>query len=201
MKYTTVASTLFNCSHSHRDEAQVEWVKSFYKLMRSLISYIKEHYIKGLQWNAQGMDAAEVLRQVQSTPNGTAAGFGSVAPPPPPMPAGGIPPPPGPPPPPSLGGPPKAAAPDMGAVFQQLNQGEAVTKGLKKVDPSQQTHKNPSLRAQAPVPTRSDSGTSLRGKSPTPPGKKPKPESMRAKKPPRRELDGNKWIIVRTPKR
>jgi adenylyl cyclase-associated protein len=169
--------------------------------MRSLISYIKEHYIKGLKWNAQGIDAADALRQVQSAPNGTAPGFGSAAPPPPPMPAGGIPQPPGPPPPPSLGGPPKAAAPDMGAVFEQLNQGEAVTKGLKKVDPSQQTHKNPSLRAQAPVPQRSDSQTSVRGKSPTPPGKKPKPESMRAKKPPRRELDGNKWIIVSTSKR
>jgi adenylyl cyclase-associated protein len=185
---------------ANRDNAQVEWVRSFYKLMRSLISYIKEHYIKGLQWNTQGMDAADALRQVQSSPNGTAPGFGSAAPPPSPMPAGGIPPPPGPPPPPSLGGPPKATAPDMGAVFEQLNQGEAVTKGLKKVDPSQQTHKNPSLRTQAPVPARSNSRTSLRGKSPTPPGKKPKPESMRAKKPPRRELDGNKWIIVSTSK-
>lgn len=85
----------------------------------------------------------------------------------------------------------------MGAVFEQLNQGEEITKGLKKVDPSQQTHKNPSLRAQEAVPTRSDSQTSInRGKSPTPPGKKPKPESMRTKKPPRKELDGNKWIIV-----
>jgi len=168
--------------------------------MRSLISYIKEHHIKGLQWNAQGMDAADALRQVQSNSNGTVPGFGSAAPPPPPTPVGGIPPPPGPPPPPSLGGPPKAAAPDMGAVFEQLNQGEAVTKGLKKVDPSQQTHKNPSLRTQAPVPAFSDSQTPIRGKSPTPPGKKPKPESMRAKKPPRRELDGNKWIIVSTSK-
>jgi len=85
----------------------------------------------------------------------------------------------------------------MGAVFDELNQGEGITKSLKKVDPSQQTHKNPSLRAQAPVPTRSDSQTSInRGKSPAPPGKKPKPESMRTKKPPRKELDGSKWIIV-----
>lgn len=84
----------------------------------------------------------------------------------------------------------------MGAVFDQLNQGEGVTKGLKKVDASQMTHKNPSLRSQQPVPIRSDSSGSTRGKSPTPPGKKPKPESMRQKKPPRKELDGNKWIIV-----
>jgi len=84
----------------------------------------------------------------------------------------------------------------MNAVFGDLNKGADVTKGLRKVDASQMTHKNPSLRANAPIPTRSDS--SLRGKSPAP-GKKPKPEAMRTKKPPKMELDGNKWIIVRFP--
>ena len=87
----------------------------------------------------------------------------------------------------------------MGAVFDQLSQGESVTAGLRKVDRAEMTHKNPSLRAGATVPTRSDSQTSIssasgRGKSPVP-GKKPKPESMRTKKPPRKELDGNKWIV------
>jgi adenylyl cyclase-associated protein len=86
----------------------------------------------------------------------------------------------------------------MNAVFGDLNKGSDVTKGLKKVDPSQMTHKNPSLRASAPVPTRSDSNSSLRSKSPAPP-KARKPESMRTKKPPKKELDGNKWIIVRNP--
>jgi len=87
----------------------------------------------------------------------------------------------------------------MGAVFEQLNRGESVTSGLKKVDKSQMTHKNPSLRAQ-------DSGESQRSKSPGP-GVKPKPASMRqnsfagapgvgaGKKEGRRELDGNKWLI------
>lgn len=180
----------------------MEWVKSFYKLIRSLISYIKQHHAKGVQWNPQGVDVADALRQ-HSVPNGNgaAAGFGAVAPPPPPMPAGGLPPLPGPPPAPNLSGGAKAPTHDMGAVFNELNQGEAITKGLKKVDPSQQTHKNPSLRAQAVVPTRSDSQSlrNARGKSPTPPGKKPKPETLRTKKPPRRELDGNKWIIVGPP--
>jgi adenylyl cyclase-associated protein len=81
----------------------------------------------------------------------------------------------------------------MNAVFDSLNRGADVTKGLKKVDPSQMTHKNPSLRTQAPVPTRSDRNGSLRGKSPAPPRK---PDTMRTKKPPKKELDGNKWIIV-----
>ena len=85
----------------------------------------------------------------------------------------------------------------MGAVFDQLSKGEAVTAGLRKVDPSLQTHKNPSLRTSSAVPsTRSDSQSSLSGSAKSPvPGKRPKPESMRTKKPPRKELDGNKWII------
>lgn len=84
----------------------------------------------------------------------------------------------------------------MGAVFDQISKGEGVTSHLRKVSPSSQTHKNPSLRTNTPIPTRSDSQNSLssRGKSPHP-SKKPKPESMRTKKPPRKELDGNKWII------
>jgi adenylyl cyclase-associated protein len=193
-----------------KDETQTEWVRSFYKLIRSLMSYVKEHHQKGLQWNPQGVSASEALRQVKSgstetpTPTPTPAPSagppkGSGPPPPPPLPpagAGGPPPPPPPPPPGGLPAP-RAAAPaaDMGAVFSQLNQGEAITSGLKKVDASQQTHKNPSLRVAAPVPNRSNSQGST--KSVTPPGKRPpKPDTLRAKKPPKKELDGNKWIVV-----
>jgi adenylyl cyclase-associated protein len=90
----------------------------------------------------------------------------------------------------------------MSAVFDQLNQGSSVTAGLRKVDKSEMTHKNPTLRAGSTVPERSNSQTSSlnssnnspRGKSPVP-SKRPKPESMRTKKPARKDLDGNKWII------
>ena len=83
----------------------------------------------------------------------------------------------------------------MGAVFEQLNRGESVTAGLKKVDKSQMTHKNPSLRASSEVPSELN-----RSKSPGP-GVKPKPPSMRQnsttsqKKEGKKELDGNKWLI------
>lgn len=39
----------------------------------------------------------------------------------------------------------------MSSVFAQLNQGESVTKGLRKVDKSEMTHKNPELRGQGPA--------------------------------------------------
>jgi adenylyl cyclase-associated protein len=81
----------------------------------------------------------------------------------------------------------------MGAVFDQLNQGEGITSSLRKVDKSQMTHKNPSLRAGSTV-SDSAGSSAVRGKSPAP-NKKPKPENMRARKPPRKELEGSKWLI------
>ena len=93
----------------------------------------------------------------------------------------------------------------MGAVFDQLNRGESVTSGLKKVDKSQMTHKNPSLRSSGTVPDKSSDPIS-RSRSPGP-QIKPKPVSMRQnsttsskaapepKREPKKELDGNKWLI------
>jgi adenylyl cyclase-associated protein len=82
----------------------------------------------------------------------------------------------------------------MSAVFSQLNQGASVTSGLRKVDKSEMTHKNPSLRASGSVPVRSSSQSSSNGRAKSPlPNKKP--ETLRTKKPGKKELDGNKWIV------
>ncbi|KAF2174619.1 hypothetical protein K469DRAFT_705815 [Zopfia rhizophila CBS 207.26] len=176
------------------DKINVDWVQAYYKLFKSLSEYAKRHHTTAVAWNKDGIGAKEAAKLVKNSSTGAPTTNG---PPTPPAPAGGAPPPPPPPPPlpPSMPPASKPKAPDMGAVFNDLNRGSAVTAGLKKVDPSQMTHKNPSLRANAPVSNRSDSTGSLRSKSPAPPGKKPKPESMRTKKPPKKELDGNKWII------
>ncbi|KAI0176069.1 adenylate cyclase associated N terminal-domain-containing protein [Hypoxylon sp. FL1284] len=178
--------------HKDKDADQVEWVQAFYQVFRDLAEYVKQYFPNGIPWNSKGLPAAEVAKSLESALAPAAA---AAAPPPPPPPAGGAPPPPPPP------GPPpvlqikeqpasSSSKPDgMGAVFSELNKGESVTKGLRKVDKSEMTHKNPSLRASSTV-----SDSSARGKSPAP-GKKPKPESMRVKKPPKKELDGNKWTI------
>jgi adenylyl cyclase-associated protein len=83
----------------------------------------------------------------------------------------------------------------MDAVFASLNKGENVTSGLKKVDDAQKVHKNPELRSSASV---SSSATMTGGSSSgsKAPPKPPKPASYQ-KKPPKMELDRNKWIIVR----
>ncbi|KAI0890204.1 adenylate cyclase associated N terminal-domain-containing protein [Annulohypoxylon maeteangense] len=169
-----------------KDPIQTEWIQSFYQVFKDLVEYVKLYFPNGIPWNAKGQPASEVAKSLTPTPSAAAA-----APPPPPA-AGGPPPPPPPPGPPPVFQIKEQAAPSkpdgMGAVFSELNKGESVTKGLRKVDRSEMTHKNPALRAGSTV---SDSS---RGKSPAP-GKKPKPESMRLKKPPKKELDGNKWII------
>jgi adenylyl cyclase-associated protein len=170
----------------NRDPKQIEWIQSYYQVFKDLTVYVKQTFPQGIPWNPKGVSLEEAIKSVEENqppppaPHPKAAG----GPPPPP-------PPPGPPPPPlKFDDVPKPAADSsgLGAVFGELNKGEAVTKGLRKVNADQMTHKNPSLRAGATVPTRSDSASSVssvnRGKSPAP-GKKPV-----------QKLEGNKWILV-----
>ncbi|KAF5925079.1 hypothetical protein HPG69_008756 [Diceros bicornis minor] len=105
----------------------------------------------------------------------------------------GLPPPPPPPPPP---GPPplfenegrkEQSSPSRSALFAQLNQGEAIIKGLRHVTDDQKTYKNPSLRAQGgqtPSPTKSHT---LGPKSP-----QSYPPQKHA---PVFELEGKKWRV------
>ncbi|WEW55896.1 suppressor of rasval19 [Emydomyces testavorans] len=182
--------------YKEKDKTHVAYIQAYYNIFKSLIAYIKEYYPRGVTWNNKdGVDVTEALKQISSTAPATSG----TAPPPPPPPLPnlellGVPPPP---PPPPGGAPAPKTSPsnDMSAVFEQLNQGSAITSNLRKVDKSEMTHKNPSLRTSSLVPDRTSSQSSMtRGKSPAP-SKKPKPESMRAKKPPRKQLDGNKWFI------
>ncbi|KUJ17089.1 uncharacterized protein LY89DRAFT_669512 [Mollisia scopiformis] len=181
--------------YKEKDPKQVEWIQAYYQVFKELIEYVKQTFPSGMAWNPKGVTAEEAMKAVeQNQPSPPAPHPKAVAGAPPP------PPPPGPPPPPMMiddKPAPVADAGGLGAVFSELNKGSDVTKGLRKVTADQMTHKNPSLRAGATVPTRSDSASSIssnRGKSPAP-GKKPKPESMRTKKPPVKKLDGNKWLI------
>ncbi|KAJ5578249.1 uncharacterized protein N7459_007213 [Penicillium hispanicum] len=180
--------------YKEKDRTHIEYIQAYYQNFKALSAYLKKHYPKGLTWNNEsGVDALEALKQIKGGP---APAAGVVPPPPPPpvpalnIPGGGAPPPP---PPPGIppAPAPAAPAPDMSAVFDQLNQGEQITAGLRKVDKSEMTHKNPTLRAGSTV---SDGSSSSRSKSPAP-SKKPKPESMRARKPPRKDLEGNKWLV------
>ena len=75
-------------------------------------------------------------------------------------------------------------------MFEQLNRGEEVTKGLRKVDKSEMTHKNPALRASSTVPATSAPAAAKR------PVKPSKPQALMGKKPAKFALEGSKWMIV-----
>ncbi|GAA5878714.1 hypothetical protein JCM1840_000212 [Sporobolomyces johnsonii] len=173
--------------HKESNPKQVEWARSFVALLEELRKYIMQHHTTGLTWNPKGVDPTTYKPSSSSIPAAPAPSGGAPPPPPPPPPA------PAPPPPPPAGSPapsaPAPAAGDMSNVFAALNQGEAITKGLRKVDKSEMTHKNPDLRAGGAVP--SSIGAAAAGKGPQKP---PKPTAMQ-RKPPKTELDGNKWNI------
>jgi adenylyl cyclase-associated protein len=73
-----------------------------------------------------------------------------------------------------------------------LNKGGDITSGLKKVDKSQMTHKNPELRQTSAVPEKK-SPPEVKAK----PGALARQPSQVAKKPAKTELEGgNKWSVV-----
>ena len=154
----------------------VEWVKLFLNIFEELKTYVKEYHSTGPSWNKNGKPLADIIAERASATSVPALAIGGGAPPPPP-----------PPPPPASIFEDKKEAPagSMNAVFADLNKGENITSGLKKVDKSEMTHKNPELRSK---------DTPVSSKKPAPP-KKPTSLSQR-KKPAKKELvDGTKWII------
>jgi adenylyl cyclase-associated protein len=167
--------SLFYANRVRKDggDKEKDWVKCFLQLMTALQSYIKEYHSAGLMWKGKAK-----------------IGAGSAG--------GGAPPPPmaGPPPPPPAGAPPPSSADgassggerQTAALFSQLNSGEGVTKGLKKVTADMQTHKNTSLRAASVVPaTAAKTAGAADSKSAV---------KAAVVKPPRMELEmDKKWII------
>ncbi|GAV55613.1 hypothetical protein ZYGR_0AV02450 [Zygosaccharomyces rouxii] len=171
------------------DPNAASWVSLFLSIFDQLKSYVKEFHPTGVTWNKDGEDFVTALAQFK-------AGSAHAAPPAPAPPvAGGAPPPPPPPAPPASvfeakpDEKPAGGSGGIDAVFAELNQGEDITRSLKKVDRSQQTHKNPELRGSSAVPAEHAGG-----KNP-PPVKPKKPNMFKTKKPPRKELVGNKWFV------
>ncbi|NXA81947.1 CAP2 protein, partial [Thryothorus ludovicianus] len=158
--------------YKNSDTRHVDWVKSYLNIWSELQAYIKEHHTTGLTWSKTGPVASPMsMRSVVTS--------GSCISPPPPPP-----------------GPPPIfdtdTAKDEGtaarsALFAQLNQGEAITKGLRHVSDDQKTHKNPSLRAQGP-PVRSPT----KSHTPSPTSPKNSPQQNHA---PVLELEGKKWRV------
>nr|CAH7766051.1 unnamed protein product [Callosobruchus chinensis] len=143
-----------------KDKVHVDWVKAWVQTLNDLQAYIKQYHTTGLVWSGKGVAK------------------GSIPPPPPGCP---------PPPPPvidfNIGGAGDGAAVDRSALFAEINKGQDITKGLKKVTDDMQTHKNPTLR-QGPAPFKA---TTVKATSIVKPTKIEKPASF--------AKDGKKWMI------
>ena len=125
----------------HKGEGKDPAHAAFVKAMKQLVltdfkGYVKEFHATGPGWNPRGVDVKDFKVEKRA---------GGPPPPPPPPPPGtlglnkpGAPPPPPPPPPPGLLTTPKPES-GMNAVFKELNKGEAITSGLRKVTDDMKT--------------------------------------------------------------
>lgn len=159
-----------------KDRKHVEWAGSFLTLLTELQNYVKKHHTTGLVWNPSGADPQSFVGSVPGATSPTKSPAGA-APPPPPAPAPG------------------AALPtagvktgDISSLFGELNRGASVTSGLKKVDKSQMTHKNPELRTSSVVKA------DALEKKPVSNSTAAQPKAA-TKLPPKTQLEGNKWVV------
>ncbi|KAJ3187470.1 F-actin-capping protein subunit alpha [Gaertneriomyces sp. JEL0708] len=156
--------------YKDKDKTHVDWANGYVTLLTELQNYVKKVQTTGLVWNAKGIDAQEALGKLGASAS-TGAGAGPAAPPPPPVgvePSGS-----------------KPGAPATAALFSQLNSG-GLTAGLRKVDKSEMTHKNPDLRAGSVVPA---------GNTPVTASTAVKKPVTAVAKPPKTALEGSKWVI------
>ncbi|XP_051992500.1 adenylyl cyclase-associated protein 2-like [Xyrauchen texanus] len=155
--------------YKDNDLCHVEWVHSYLSIWTELQTYIKEHHTTGLVWNKTG--------PVAHPPPFTPPSDGPCPPPPPPGPL-----------PMFMENSPKSddSAAQHSVLFAQLNQGEAITKGLKHVCDEQKSHKNPALRSQGRTHQGSPAKCQNSSSSACAPAKKHSPVL---------ELEGKKWRV------
>jgi adenylyl cyclase-associated protein len=112
--------------YKEKDKTHVEWSASFTAVLVELQTFVKKYHTTGLIWSATGADAKNAVgaAPVAATPAPAASAPVAAA------------------------APVKPAGPGL---FAELNKGGDITSGLKKVEKSQMTHKNPALRASSVV--------------------------------------------------
>lgn len=148
-------------AYKEHNPVHVDWAKSWISFLTELQNYVRKQHTTGLVWNPRGGDA---LSGQTSGP----------LPPPPPPPAGFF----------DEPQKPKEKSRDdnLSALFASINCGSNITGGLRKIDPNQMTHKNPSLRQSSVVPDKQSNGS-------------PAVKKIAPKAPPKLELVGKKWVV------
>lgn len=162
-----------------KDDNHVAFAQGTIQFLKDMRQYVKDHHTTELAWNPRGGDAKAPTGAAAAKPAAAAAAPAAAAPPPPPA---------------SLAADiasassssSKADPPARGNLFADINKGN-VTSGLKHVDKSQMTHKNPGLRAGSTVPTDGPKKPAA--------GAASKTAAPAKVMPPKLELQGNKWVV------
>ncbi|XP_034235346.1 adenylyl cyclase-associated protein 1 [Thrips palmi] len=144
-----------------RDRRHVDWVNAWIQTLVELQDFVKKHHTTGLEW--------QPMRAGGAPPPPPAA----MPPPPPVLPEG------------DLSNLALDPSKDRSALFAEINQGQNITRNLKKVTSDMQTHKNPNLRT-GPAPFKTAEGPKGTGGGAVAPA---------ADKPPSFTRDGKKWLI------
>lgn len=157
-----------------KDQQHVDWVAGFHGFLTALQAYVKKNHTTELSWKGQG-DAIAIAS--------SAGGAAPPAPKGPPAPPAGAPPPPGPAP---------AAATshktaDPSKMFAELNKGEAVTSGLRKVKAEEKTKNR--------KPEERSSVVKAKEEDPTKESKHADDKIAKKAGPPKFALEGNKWVV------
>jgi len=144
----------------NKDPSKVDWANSYIEFLKDLQTYVKKNHTTGLTWNAKGGDVGSAA---PTPPAPTKAKLGSS----------------------SGGGEPSAEAKNN--LFASLNQGEAVTSGLKHVTKEMKTKNLPPEQKSSVVPASASKSVpvSKEGGSGNAPGSKPA----------RLEREGAKWVV------
>lgn len=142
-----------------KDQNQIGWVNSFDGFLKGLESFVKQYHTTGLSWNAKG----NVVESNSALPSSGAA----------------------PPPPKAMPKEDSSSKPtaDISSVFNQLNKGEAVTSGLKKVT------------ADMKSKNRADRTGVVSETAAKPTGRLGVHVAAVPKQPPKLELQANKWVV------
>jgi len=143
-----------------KDQVQIDWVNAFNGYLKGLMDFIKQYHTTGLSWNPNGSDASS---------------FTSNNPPPPPPPTSTT----------TTTSKPSSKTADPSKLFSEINKGEGITTGLKKVTNDMKSKNLKDQPTLTPVTTF----------KPTPTTTTTKPESKDSNKPPRVALDGKKWVV------
>ncbi|XP_076334656.1 adenylyl cyclase-associated protein 2-like [Tachypleus tridentatus] len=162
--------------YKDKEKTHVDWARNWLQFLQDLQAYIKKYHTTGLIWNSSGCDVIDLSSSLPLSAN-------CPPPPPPPLQTDEL-----------ISGE-SSEEGNRAALFKEINQGENITKGLRKITSNQQTHKNPNLRIQASSPYKGPPTTARPFKPYSSGSGASTATSQMPSKPPKMELEGKKWIV------